>query len=333
MFNKKEHLAKLRDLELISKKIGAGQDFVQGGGGNTSIKLDDGLMAVKASGYLLSDLDTNQAYAIVHYQDLVKFLAENSTASDKDYNEAAARATLTEARASMETGLHAVLGQVVIHCHSAYANIINCSEQAQDLVRDLFPEACFIAYRSPGYQLSHFISQKANGAKLLFLQNHGLVISADTADEAIELHSKVNDKIKKYFGIKQFPEAKLKYEGAALRSDSDYLTKQLRRHADDVSYEFFYRTLFPDQRVYLQNNIAFSNKLENKINIDLKSYTVRYKTNEREALAIEETLVALFFIIEQIQANDLDLNYISDDDSQHLDNMDSEKHRKKVISE
>ena len=333
MFNKREHLSKLKDLETISNQIGAGQDFVQGGGGNTSIKLNEELMAVKASGFLLSDLSTDQAYAIVHHQDLVKFLAENSAASDKDYNEAASAATLTEARASMETGLHAVLGQVVIHCHSAYANVINCSTNAQDLVRELFPEACFIAYRAPGYQLSHLISEQAKGAKVLFLQNHGLVISADDATEALELHAKVNRQIKDHFALKDFPEAKLQYEGGALRSESEFLSKQLRKHADDLSYEFFSRVLFPDQRVYLQNNIAFSNKLENKINIDLKSYTVRYKTNEREALAIEETLVALFYIMQQIQANDLELNYISADDSQHIDGMDSEKHRKKVIGQ
>ena len=38
----------LRDLEKISKKIGEYKDFVQGGGGNTSVKLDKEWMAIKA---------------------------------------------------------------------------------------------------------------------------------------------------------------------------------------------------------------------------------------------------------------------------------------------
>ena len=40
----------------LSNRIGARPDYVQGGGGNTSVKLDGGLMAVKASGFRLSDV-------------------------------------------------------------------------------------------------------------------------------------------------------------------------------------------------------------------------------------------------------------------------------------
>ena len=44
---------------------GSRADYVQGGGGNTSVKLSDGLMAIKASGFCLSDITPNKAYAVL----------------------------------------------------------------------------------------------------------------------------------------------------------------------------------------------------------------------------------------------------------------------------
>ena len=40
----------------VSGIAGARADYVQGGGGNTSVKLGGGLMAIKASGFCLSDI-------------------------------------------------------------------------------------------------------------------------------------------------------------------------------------------------------------------------------------------------------------------------------------
>ena len=40
----------------MSVKLGARCDYVQGGGGILSVKLEGGRMAIKASGYCLSDI-------------------------------------------------------------------------------------------------------------------------------------------------------------------------------------------------------------------------------------------------------------------------------------
>ena len=58
-FNKNEKL--LADFSRISKTAGTRADYVQGGGGNTSVKLNDGLMAIKASGFCLSDIEPNRS--------------------------------------------------------------------------------------------------------------------------------------------------------------------------------------------------------------------------------------------------------------------------------
>ena len=40
----------------MSQYVGAREDLIQAGGGNTAVKLDDCNMAIKASGYQLSEL-------------------------------------------------------------------------------------------------------------------------------------------------------------------------------------------------------------------------------------------------------------------------------------
>ena len=52
----------------ISKDVGKNPVFVHGGGGNTSAKLDDRYMAVKASGYRLDQVTEWDGYVIVDYQ-------------------------------------------------------------------------------------------------------------------------------------------------------------------------------------------------------------------------------------------------------------------------
>jgi rhamnose utilization protein RhaD (predicted bifunctional aldolase and dehydrogenase) len=60
------------DLVDISKYAGERIDLVQAGGGNSSVKFDNGQMVIKASGYSLSELVDGYGYSTV----LTKQVAE-----------------------------------------------------------------------------------------------------------------------------------------------------------------------------------------------------------------------------------------------------------------
>jgi len=60
----------------MSRLAGSASDYVQGGGGNTSCKVDDTLMAIKASGFRLDQIGRDQAYAVLDYQALRRFYLE-----------------------------------------------------------------------------------------------------------------------------------------------------------------------------------------------------------------------------------------------------------------
>ena len=70
----------LQDFARLSQSVGARRDYVQGGGGNTSVKLDEQQMAVKASGYCLGDITPQSAYAVMDYAALRAFYADNDPA-------------------------------------------------------------------------------------------------------------------------------------------------------------------------------------------------------------------------------------------------------------
>ena len=61
----KDNAQLLQEFSRVSKTAGARADYVQGGGGNTSVKLSGGLMAIKASGFCLSDIEPDKAYAVL----------------------------------------------------------------------------------------------------------------------------------------------------------------------------------------------------------------------------------------------------------------------------
>ena len=72
-----ENHALLSDFARMSRAAGSRADYVQGGGGNTSVKLPGGLMAIKASGFCLGDIRPGKAYAVLDYEALRRFYFEN----------------------------------------------------------------------------------------------------------------------------------------------------------------------------------------------------------------------------------------------------------------
>ena len=71
----------LKGLERISKAVGIYPDIAQGGGGNTSVKVDHELMLIKASGYRLAQVAADDGFAVVNYRHVIDYLNE---ADDKE---------------------------------------------------------------------------------------------------------------------------------------------------------------------------------------------------------------------------------------------------------
>jgi len=164
----------LMNFQLISQSVGENINYVQGAGGNTSVKLNNQEMAIKASGWALSNVTNIDGYCIVDYKSINKYL-ENPDLDEslfvKKINSYVKDKT-NSLRPSIETGFHAMLGKYVIHTHSVFVNSLTCAEEGKDILLNLFPSAIWVDYVTPGVDITVSIKKALKNISRLFLQRN-----------------------------------------------------------------------------------------------------------------------------------------------------------------
>lgn len=343
----------LKELEKISQAVGNSPDLVQGGGGNTSVKLDDTRMAVKASGFKLKEITPTEGYVVVDYKKIREYHQNVDLSENRDYEKESGEFVracvipiegLKPLRPSVEAGFHSILLKHVIHTHPVYGNMICCSKNGRELAGKIFASKeygfVWIPYINPGFMLtlamlraiSNYRLKAGKFPQVVFMENHGLVVTADSADDCIALHEDVNRTIREYFHMDEpFPEIRIEPAGdGTFRSKTQYLIDYFKGR--DITLSFFDNTaLYPDQLVYLNGNIAV-NETNQKLNIHTATGEILYKTNEKEALTMEETLLGFIFVLENVRKNNLPLKTMSDSETDFIRNWESEKYRKSLLS-
>jgi rhamnose utilization protein RhaD (predicted bifunctional aldolase and dehydrogenase) len=328
----------LHDIARIAQTIGNRPDYVQGGGGNVSLKYDAAIMAVKASGFRLGDLRTDNGFVSIAYPSVRNFydvpldsevLTDLTQASDA--NVTASILDTTAKRPSIETGFHAILGTCVIHTHSVYANVLTCTAEGAAIMAELFPTAVFVPYQTPGVTLTIAIKHAVadSNASIIFLKNHGIITVGDTPDAAYALHEYVTQTIRDYFSsTTTYPTLALAPTTDGFQSASPELRALITRQRDVVT-TFADTTLFPDQIVYGEK-VGFG-EAGKAITIDVATGTITYAVSRGEALAFEETLAAWLTIIDMVTAAGLTLVTIPAHEGAIIANLESEKYRQAIL--
>lgn len=208
----------IEDLVQISLYYGEDPDMIQAGGGNTSLKADE-QMWVKASGITLKDVGGKEDFVAIDLDKVKSILTDktllNLSDSERDIkiNKQLLSSKIEDVfhRPSIETFLHALMkGKFVVHTHPVYVNAIVCSVDGRETVSRLFNESeyIWIPYRKPGYPLGYALYtailehyNKFNIVpSIVFLQNHGLIISGNSVKDIKRLTEKVIYSIYEYFG-------------------------------------------------------------------------------------------------------------------------------------
>ncbi len=320
---KQEYADKIAAFTRLSAETGARTDYVQGGGGNTSIKLDETYMAVKASGYCLSQVTQDSAFAVLDYRRLRAFFAHAEANTPDREVEAAGRAAVENARVdvagmaalrpSVEAGFHALLGTCVLHTHSVYVNSVCCSSEFTSLTEEVMSPLGLawgmVPYIDPGTRLTFAVAKEVarlhesgeGDPMVLFLQNHGVVVSAADVSTCLEVHHQVNTRLMEVLRLSPAawprPSIAVRACGTGFQSQTAWLQQQLRKIPDPVRF-FTRQPLYPDQMVYLEGKLARAGADHAKAvcHIDTGSGEVIYTCGAVEAAAIEETLCAVMFI-------------------------------------
>lgn len=342
----------LKELELISKAIGKNIDYVQGGGGNTSVKLDDKHMAVKASGFKLNQITISQGFVIVNHENIKSYYENVDLSHDVDFEKESVEIArrnvididgLQVLRPSVEAGFHSILKKYVIHTHPVYVNILCCSKEGKALMEKIFGNreyvSLWIPYINPGFCLTlkikegidQSLNERGKFPEVYFMENHGLIVTSDSYQRAVELHEEINEQIRQYLQLpQQYPEIELEeIEDEVFVSRTAFLNDFFAGTKADLKY-FEKNSLYPDQLVYLNTSLSVDGAC-NKLNVDTAKGERIYKTNYSEAITIEETLLGYAYVLTNIEKFGLKLKSMSEKEVDFIKNWESEAYRKSLV--
>lgn len=328
----------INNLKITSRYCGERFDLVQAGGGNTSVKVND-IMIIKASGYNLSDITENEGYVCIKNKYLLNDLSNNTLKKITDYN------MYGKLCGSIETYMHSILKKYTIHLHPIQVNKILVLKKSKSIISNLFPNSLFIEYITPGIKVYNEIKKKYNNEEVIFLDNHGVIITTNNFTEIKIMIYNIINKCEEYILINYS-----KYKQTNHISDFiykkykiniiSYLSQDITimHYVKNNKYLFEESTAFPDVLVYCGTKPVIGNIK------DICSYYEIFK--ELPKIFINKTKNLLFIIsnslkkckeIEDVlKANLLILDtpnkkkYLSQNEISFLSNWDAEKYRKNI---
>ncbi len=203
-------MKEIQDLIAISRYYGSDSRFVIAGGGNTSFKTDE-LIWVKASGSSLATID-EEGFAVLNRKKLNKMSGKvystDAAEREEEVKNDLADATLTKGkRPSVETSMHnSIRYAFVVHLHPTLVNGLMCAQDAEKELFRLFGEKnVYIPYTDPGYVLFKKVEENIEEyrlkyneePKVIWLQNHGIFVAADTIDEIKSIYDSILETLEK----------------------------------------------------------------------------------------------------------------------------------------
>lgn len=339
----------------MSQAAGSRADYVQGGGGNTSVKLEDGLIAIKASGFCLSDITPRNAYAVldgISIRDFYltsepgQFADAEGAGSAKVKEHTRAIEGLEALRPSVEAGFHSILRTYVLHTHSVYANLACCAANCEEIAQAAFAGAGYtwgmVPYVDPGAKLTFAIrdelrrveSETGTVPSVILMRNHGIIVHDDDPDLCLAVHADANARLADRFGItgNSFPNIAItELEDGLYETDIPYLQKSLSSGTYTERF-LLEQPLYPDQMVFLVGSFSMDRDSVEEGQCVARSDTGRVlmRMDRKKARVMAETLTAVVFIIEHIRAAGYPLSTMGEAAKHFIANWESEKYRKSL---
>lgn len=238
--------------DLVSDSV----DMIQAGGGNASAKYESQstqYMLIKASGFLMSEVDEIKGYAKIDLKKICSILeavesGEINIEDETTINKRVSEANMGTLRPSIETFLHAMLPQrFVLHVHALTTLVYASSKRfVQDLERQWqggnpLEGVVLVRYEKPGIHLAMAMKEGIEKYKnvhnqspeVIILQNHGLIVSNDSAEILLDQIVSIEAKIKQLMGLSE---------------DFDVV------YRDQYKLKSALRKVFPNKKLYVRYN-------------------------------------------------------------------------------
>jgi rhamnose utilization protein RhaD (predicted bifunctional aldolase and dehydrogenase) len=260
---------KLKSLVDISRRYGSDPDYVIAGGGNTSYK-DDRYIWVKASGVALATIDEAGFVQLDRHK--LKVIGEKQYSDDVQRREAEVKEDLLAARVdpekglrpSVETSLHDLIEYpFVVHTHPTLVNALMCSQQAKEKTRELFGEEVLFVEPAAGYSLfvrvkellPAYRRQYGRDPQVIFLQNHGVFVGADTTEEIDAIYDRIMTVLKEIIRPEE-----IRY--LPIREETEQLRQEISRYAGGkhvvVRHNTLHRYFYGSREAFRRISVPFT---------------------------------------------------------------------------
>ena len=177
----------MRDFIYLSRYAGMREDLVQAGGINSSVKISATQMLIKASGCQLAEVSEDYGWCTVNPRIIQDYFSGDKAETTQEDEKIIINGCLVSGkRPSIETFIHSITKKYTLHTHPTVVNILTSTNAGWDELKTLFPNAMFVEYATPGIKLAaeYFRTCRSSGTvpDTIFLKNHGLVVSEESAE-------------------------------------------------------------------------------------------------------------------------------------------------------
>ncbi|MBO7484677.1 MAG: class II aldolase/adducin family protein [Spirochaetaceae bacterium] len=354
----------MNDFIYLSRYSGMREDLVQAGGGNSSVKLSPSHMLIKASGFQLAELNENIGWCETNPQIIVDFFSNDKNEITKEsekqlLTDSVLSTTVNnddgskQLRPSIEIFLHSITQKYTLHTHPTVVNILTATNKGWQTLKELFPEALFVDYATPGIKLAaaYFKTFKTFGKipDVIFLKNHGLVVSGKCGDFVKNTTEEVLAKIEKHLHLdmSRYHNSTIIYDVArtvpVLKEKIVYLSQHhdILKALDEFGERLWNYQFCPDCLVYCGKHVLsldddfsasdFLNHLSkygNPVILTFRNNVYILADSVKKAKEIESVFA---FSAQVALANkDTQINLLSDNEQNFLLNWDAEKYRQSM---
>ncbi len=220
----------INQLIQLSIKFGKDPDYIIAGGGNSSFKTAD-KMWVKASGTSMATISEDGFVCLD--REKMQVISQKQYSSDTSLREQEVKNDLHQAilfpegkRPSVEASMHEIIDYAfIMHTHPTLVNGVLCANNSKEVIAELFgDEVVYVPYIDPGYilfkevekALLQYRKEKGSEPQLIFLENHGIFVGANTSEEIEQIYADVEQKLSAK--VSSYQDVQLVYESEQLLS-------------------------------------------------------------------------------------------------------------------
>lgn len=361
----------------ISGYYGNDPAYVIAGGGNTSFK-DDKQLWIKASGIALAGIGEDGFVKLS--REKLGEIEDKSYSEDAVIREEQVKKDLHEAiispdnlRPSVETSLHNLIDYAfVVHTHPTLVNGLMCAMNVNEEVEQRFgADALYVEYTDPGFILFKKVQQEIQSYQekygrvpsIIFLQNHGVFVGADSLEEIRSIYDDINQRIIAGTAT-SIPagEAKAYESEASLAIQDFYASRDLKIRAleskltdhfsENVdSFQLIAWPFSPDIIVYCKSNYLFlGENLAPELVIasceqfeETHGYYPKVIIEEKKGLIVVEENESSLNNVQDVFLDQMKISYLSEnfggphfmtaDQIKFIDNWEVENYRRKVAKD